>query len=202
MGRAPTDSKKKLIETAAELIWHNSYGAISVDDICKASGVKKGSFYHYFPSKAKLAIAAMEACYEESRPIYNEIFSPALPAKQRFEKLAQHVYEEQLASLREHGRVYGCPYASLGSELAGQDEDIRLEIESIFHHYLMYYQNALRDLMAQGDIPKDTKVEEKAEEVYAYILGQITIARIRNNLDFLGKNLKSGIFAIIGIKET
>lgn len=56
MGRAPTNTKTKLIETATDLIWRDSYGSVSVDDICAQTGVKKGSFYHYFPSKAHLAL--------------------------------------------------------------------------------------------------------------------------------------------------
>lgn len=36
------------------------YSATSVDDIIKAAGVAKGSFYHAFKSKEELAIAALE----------------------------------------------------------------------------------------------------------------------------------------------
>jgi hypothetical protein len=38
-----TDTKQKLIDTALELVCKSSYGSVSVDDICKASDVKKGS---------------------------------------------------------------------------------------------------------------------------------------------------------------
>lgn len=44
MGRSPTKTKTRLLETANELIWKSSYGSVSVDDICTASGVNKGSF--------------------------------------------------------------------------------------------------------------------------------------------------------------
>ena len=60
MARPDNGTRQKLIETAKNLIWTSSYGAVSVDDICRTANVKKGSFYHYFPSKQDLALAAME----------------------------------------------------------------------------------------------------------------------------------------------
>lgn len=59
MGRTST-AKEKLLDVAFKLIWDQSYGSVSVDDICQQAEVKKGSFYHFFESKAELAIAAYE----------------------------------------------------------------------------------------------------------------------------------------------
>jgi len=94
MGRTTTDTKQKLIDTALELIWKSSYGSVSVDDICKAADVKKGSFYHFFPSKVDLAIAAIEESYKSLKPLY-ENFSPESALVKRFERLAEFVYESQ-----------------------------------------------------------------------------------------------------------
>jgi len=52
----PGTTKDKLLLVAFDLIWNNSYGSVSVDDICQRAGVNKGSFYHFFESKADLAI--------------------------------------------------------------------------------------------------------------------------------------------------
>ena len=43
-----------------ELIWEQSYGSVSVDVICERAGARKGSFYHFFPSKSDLAAVAIE----------------------------------------------------------------------------------------------------------------------------------------------
>ena len=75
----PNNTKQKLIDTAWELLWTSSYGAVSVDDICKAAGVKKGSFYHFFPSKVDLAIAAMEETFACIKPEYDAMFSASNP---------------------------------------------------------------------------------------------------------------------------
>ena len=59
MGRTST-AKDRLIEAVLELLWTGSYGGTSVDQICERAGVKKGSFYHYFPSKSELAKAVID----------------------------------------------------------------------------------------------------------------------------------------------
>src|ERR1700761_7359982 len=103
------DTKQILIDTASELIWKNSYGAVSVDDICKAADVRKGSFYHFFPSKVDLATAAMEHSYQGMKINYDRIFSAETAPIERFEKLADFVYEGQMESAAKYGRVCGCP---------------------------------------------------------------------------------------------
>ena len=48
-----------LIKTGQELIWAKGYDLCSVKDITTAAGLPKGSFYHYFESKEKFALEAM-----------------------------------------------------------------------------------------------------------------------------------------------
>ena len=49
MGRT-SDAKERLMAAALDLTWEESYGAITIDDICRRAGVKKGSFYYFFES--------------------------------------------------------------------------------------------------------------------------------------------------------
>jgi TetR/AcrR family transcriptional repressor of nem operon len=53
-----TDTKIKLLDAALRTIRAKGYGASTVDDICHAAGVSKGSFFHHFASKEELALAA------------------------------------------------------------------------------------------------------------------------------------------------
>lgn len=194
-------TKQKLIQTANELIWRSSYGSVSVDEICKTAGVKKGSFYHFFKSKADLAMVAMEDQYEKSKPMFDEIFSPTTPPIERFKKLATVAYEMQKETLKNYGRVCGCPFAALGSEMAGQEELIRSKVEEIFARKKKYLECTLRDLVSDKILPENTDIKSKANELHNYIMGQVMMARILNSLEPLEYDLKSGLFQIAGIKE-
>lgn len=52
------DRRTKLLDAALHVIRAKGYSATTVDDICRAAGVTKGSFFHYFKSKEELALAA------------------------------------------------------------------------------------------------------------------------------------------------
>ena len=62
MNVSPTPSTRdKLLDAARDLIRAKGFGSTSVDDICAVARVTKGAFFHHFPSKEKLGIAAADA---------------------------------------------------------------------------------------------------------------------------------------------
>ena len=198
--KASKSTKDRLIETAVELIWRNSYGSVSVDEICKTADVKKGSFYHFFPSKVDLAVAAMEQYYTESKPLFDEIFSTSRTPLERFEKLVDVILVKQKEIAKQYGHVCGCPFASLGSEMAGQEEVIRENIQSTIGKYkTKYYERTIQEMVDQGVMLKDTDVSAKAQEVYSYLLGQVMLARIQNDLTPLNESLRTGLFNVLGV---
>jgi len=199
MSRPPTNTKERLIHTATELIWRDSYNAVSVDEICAAADVKKGSFYHYFPSKAHLALATMDSCMQEMKADYNDIFSKSRPPLERFQLMARHVFDKQQEISKELGHVCGCPFATLGSELAAKDEEIGQKISQICADKAAYYESALSDLKAEGLIPAHTDVKNKAEEIFALVVGQLLMARIKNDLSFIEHHLEESLFNLMGV---
>jgi TetR/AcrR family transcriptional regulator, transcriptional repressor for nem operon len=73
MGKS-SDTKEKLLQVAFDLIWNQSYGSVSVDQICERARLNKGSFYHFFPSKSDLAVEAYEEHWREKQPEMDRIF--------------------------------------------------------------------------------------------------------------------------------
>lgn len=60
MSPAPTDSRTRLLDAALATIRRKGYAATTVDDLCAAAGLSKGSFFHHFKSKEDLALAAAQ----------------------------------------------------------------------------------------------------------------------------------------------
>src|SRR5580700_9783537 len=124
MGRT-SDAKERLLRVAFDLIWQQSYGSVSVEDICDRAKVKKGSFYYFFPSKSDLAVAAYEEHWQQGRPNYDRMFSPLVPPLERIENYCKFIIERQREMYEKSGRVLGCPFAAAAAELSTQDEKIR-----------------------------------------------------------------------------
>ncbi len=60
MEAALSNSRSKLLDAALHVIRTKGYVATTVDDICAAASLTKGSFFHHFKSKEELALAAVD----------------------------------------------------------------------------------------------------------------------------------------------
>ena len=196
--RREGNTKQKLLQIAAELIWENSYGSISVDDICNRAGVNKGSFYYAFKSKSELAVAAFENHWNAKRPLMDEIFSSQVPPLKRIEDYCDRIARDQLEKREKFGKLCGCPFNSVGSELSTQDEAIRKKAHEISERAMKYLAGTLRDAIAEGTVDAKDPVE-LAREVFCCASGLIMQAKIENNPDIL-KCLKKAVFRLLGVK--
>jgi TetR/AcrR family transcriptional regulator, transcriptional repressor for nem operon len=196
--RREGDTKQKLCNTAVDLIWENSYGSVSVDDICNRAGVNKGSFYYAFKSKSDLAVAAFENHWNKKRATLDEIFSSQVPPLDRMKNYCDRVVQDQLEKYQKAGKVCGCPFNSIGSELSTLDEPIRKKAHELSERSMKYLACTLRDAIAEGAVePRDPM--ELAREVSCYVSGLLMQAKIENNPDVF-KCLKKGVFRILGPK--
>lgn len=196
MGRVST-ARQRIIEATIELIWTDSYGAVSVDAICERARVKKGSFYHFFKSKDELVIAALDAHWEARKPVLDKLFAPSRPPLDRLRAYFDSVCERQTELAKKFGRPPGCFYCKLGIEVSGETE-IGKKVQSIMAAYVAYYESALADAAAEGwplvDIPG------KARALFAFMEGVLTQARIYDDYEIM-KNLGTSAFRFLGLGE-
>jgi Bacterial regulatory proteins, tetR family len=47
------------LDAAVQVIRAKGYSAMTIDDVCLAAGLTKGSFFHHFKSKEELALAPL-----------------------------------------------------------------------------------------------------------------------------------------------
>jgi TetR/AcrR family transcriptional repressor of nem operon len=194
-----SDTEERLMTAAMDLIWENSYGSTSVDAICEKAGAKKGSFYHFFPSKSALAVKALEADWQRKKARMDQIFSSTVPPLERLRDYFEHVYRGQNKAHGECGAVLGCPYCTLGCEIGTQDRAIGQQVRKILDRNARYFESAIRDAHAQGLISAPD-AKSKAQMLIAFFQGSLTRARIENDVRSL-RNLARGALELLGTKE-
>jgi TetR/AcrR family transcriptional repressor of nem operon len=197
MGRV-SDAKEKLMDAVFELVWIGSYGTTTIDQICERAGVKKGSFYYFFESKADLAIASVEARWQMHRGELDAMFSATVPALERLKKYCEYSYKVQKDNIAKYGRVLGCPQVALGCEVCTQEDALQKKIQSIMQYKLKYLEAAIREAHAEGliDAPDATA---KAKMIMAYYDGLLMEARIQNNVESL-RQMWPGVSSLLGVK--
>jgi TetR/AcrR family transcriptional repressor of nem operon len=198
MGRV-SDAKERLMEAVRELIWTGSYGSTTIDQICDKAGVKKGSFYYFFDSKADLAVTALDAEWETRRPELDSLFSPTIPPLERLRKYCEYGYRFQAEIKAKCGCVLGCPLFTLGAEVSTQEDQLRRKIQAVLDYKRKYLESAIRDAHAAGLIHAPDAAA-KARMLFAYYEGLLTEARIQNSLEVLREAIP-GTFELLGVKE-
>lgn len=198
MGRT-SDAKERLIEAGISLLWRHGYAGVSVDQLCEAAGVKKGSFYHFFDGKEDLALASLDAHWAQRRPVLDAMFSPSVPPLDRLKKYFGFMFERQCSLKEETGHVLGCFYFSFGGACLEQPR-LAARVQEIVATYVRYYESALREAHSQGLIDLKNPAE-KAHSLFTYVEGIMADARIRNSTDSL-RELTRLAFEFLGLDAT
>jgi len=199
MGRT-SDAKERLINSAIKLISARSYTAVGVQELCKHAGIKKGSFYHFFPSKRELTLAALDVMWETFREkVLEPTFTSDLPPMEKFRRFLDTSYQHHCSTRETTGCMTGCQVGNLAVELSTQDEVIRQKIEQIFEQWADCCERVLNEAVAAGDLPVEIDPRATAQAILAYIEGILLLGKTFNDPSLI-KRLGRGVvqLAIVG----
>jgi len=175
------DTKQRLLDTAEKLFYARSYEDVGVQEICLEAGVKKGSFYHFFPSKRDLTLAILDESWKRYREtMLAQVFARDLPPLKRIERLLDSQYRHHKAVKDETGQVLGCPYGNLAGEMSTQDEVIRERLKRIFRDLEAPIEEVLDEAIAAGNLAElDSRATAGA--MVAYLEGLTLMAKTWND---------------------
>jgi TetR/AcrR family transcriptional repressor of nem operon len=180
-----TDTQQRILNSARELIYASSYADVGVASICEHAGVKKGSFYHFFPSKSELTQAVLDTFFLDMKEsIFSQAFIDDLAPLEQIKKMAQLVYEFQQQTRQQTGHVLGCPFGNLATELSTTDEPIRKKVAEIFQRLQDTFVQLLEKAVAQGDV-FDIDAKATAAAMLAYFEGVLMMAKTRNDAEIV-----------------
>lgn len=177
MGRC-SNARERLVEVAFDLIGRQTYGSVSVDQICERADVCKGSFYHFFPSKVDLALAAFDHAWAQKKAWLDSVFSAQTSPLERVERYCDSIYEVQKEAFSTQGSVPGCPFATVGSEVCALDDRLRVKAQEMVDRNLRYFEAAL----AEAGV---ADVRGTARMVQAVVWGLLLQAKIANDPEIL-----------------
>ncbi len=199
MGRT-SDADRRLMDAALELIWSQSYGAVTIDDICKRAEVKKGSFYYFFDSKEQLAVAALERLWKEDWKLrMDEMFSASVEPLERLKNYLAAAYRRQSETKKRTGRMLGCPVASMGSEMSTEECSICDKTREIMARKRRYLESTVREAIDDGSLEPGDPVK-RTTVLMSFIEGLTLQARISNDPEVL-KDLPELGLEILRVKQ-
>ncbi|MFE0439875.1 TetR family transcriptional regulator C-terminal domain-containing protein [Streptomyces nigra] len=170
MGRA---SKREEIAEAAFRQFHKrGFNATGINDITKAAGVPKGSFYNHFSSKEESALEALSRYADTLR--FDLLTTPDLPP---LERLRAH-FEYLGTDTVDNGFVRGCLVGNFGAEIADHSEEIRAAAKQGFDTWAYRLSAVLAEAQATGDLDGSLDTETTALFILSAWEGTLIAARV------------------------
>jgi len=194
MGRC-SDARDRLLASAAKLLYERGYAGLSVADVCTDAGLKKGSFYYFFPSKHALVLAVVDRFAQRHSDRVEEALQAAKGFKERLVGMLRLVAHDLAARQQTDGCVRGCPLGNLALEMADRDESIRQKIVNVFDRWQIGLETVLNEAIACGDLALEHP-EIVARSLVAYVEGAILLAKTNNDASMF-ETLEPGALAIV-----
>jgi len=173
----PTPGKIRLLNAALARFRERGYTDTTVDDLCRAAGVTKGTFFHYFASKEALALAAIQHWNEATGALFaGAPYHHVADARERL--LAYLDFRAQLV----HGELpeFTCLLGTLAQETFATHPALGLACgEGIESHArtLAPTIEAARDKYAPG---ADWTAESLALYTQVVLQGSFVLAKAKN----------------------
>jgi TetR/AcrR family transcriptional regulator, transcriptional repressor for nem operon len=183
-GRA---SRERIVERAAELFAERGIAATSLDEVLAAAGAGKGQFYHYFRSRDELTAAAVgHRCTQVVAGL-----TQALGGVSSLTGLEQAL-AGFVARFEQMG-LPGCPIGTLATEVAGHNEDARMQATAGFDAWERLLTDALERMRQRGELRADAEPAALATGLLASIEGGMVLSQTRKDMTSLRIAVGAGL---------
>jgi TetR/AcrR family transcriptional repressor of nem operon len=179
-------TKERLLEAAQRLMLAKGYEATSVEEICQAAGVTKGSFFHYFECKEDLGKAALDA-FVSSRfqAMQQAAFLKKTDPLQRV-----YGYVDFLVEMMKRPDVpTGCLLGNLSQELSDTRPEIRTQCAKYFDLWSEAFKRDLDKAKARYASEAAFDTRSLAEHLIAVIEGSLILSKTKQDKRVVEKNL-------------
>jgi TetR/AcrR family transcriptional regulator, transcriptional repressor for nem operon len=116
------------IDAAAKVFWDQGYHATSIEDLCGATGLLRGSLYSAFGDKKGMLLAAIDRYTEKNLARLAESLNSPVPNRECLRSAL--LYYTRMATVLA-GR-HGCLVTNTALEMLPHDPDVAERVERIF----------------------------------------------------------------------
>ena len=187
MPQTSSRAREKLLDAAQRLMLVKGYPATTIDEICAAAKLTKGSFFHYFESKEDLGKALLDR-YASSgqRMEWNAL---RINNRDPLERVYGYLDISARLYQRPHGRI-GCLLGNFAQELSDTHPEIRSLCAERFDEWTEMLKRTLDEakIKYRPRAPLDT--QSLAEHFIAVLEGSLILGKAHRDMGIVRTNLR------------
>ena len=170
------DVKSHILDSGRRIIAAKGFEGVGLNEILRAAGIPKGSFYHYFPSKEGYGRALLERYVANHlERIESVLGAEDVPARERLMR-----YWSGWANLQCSDRIdEKCLVVKLSAEVADLSDEMRQALRDGTNRVIARLARCMAAGVADGSLPADLVPEACAERLYMLWLGASLLTKLR-----------------------
>jgi TetR/AcrR family transcriptional regulator, transcriptional repressor for nem operon len=185
MAHSPT--REKLMQQAQELMLAKGFVATTVDEICQAAGLTKGSFFHYFRTKEELAKATLDRFFQAQLELVGR--GSFRKKADPLDRLYGWIDSAIEASKNPQARN-GCLLGNFAQELSDTHPQLRSQCAQRFAEWTEALKKEL-DAAKAKHLPRTRlDTEGLAEHFIAVLQGSLILAKAKRDSTTVEKHLR------------
>jgi len=184
MSTRHADTRQHVLDTGRRIIAAKGFSGVGLSELLQASGVPKGSFYHYFKSKELFGQALLEDYFEHYlRQLDTLLAAPGLPARARLLEYFSQWRETQSEDCAEQK----CLVVKLAAEVADLSEAMRLTLREGTGLIIARLAAGIAAGVEDGSLPARAAPAQMATTLYQLWLGASLLAKLNRNAEPLDR---------------
>lgn len=168
-------TRQRIVSHATLLMYANGYARTSIDDVIRAAGITKGSFYFHFRSKEDLGYAVIDnaSAYILGR-LKEALERPGLSSWERLEAMLREIQEIVEAA----DCTRGCILGNLALETSHDHPGFREAIATAFREWWELIASHLETMKEEGHLPADFDCRAYAQFAVSAMEGGIMMSKV------------------------
>jgi len=182
-------AREKLLEAAQHLMLTQGFAATTIDDICSAAKLTKGSFFHYFKSKEHLGKSLLERFCCASMQRMQECHCAQNGPSDPLERVYRYV-DFMIKASKDAVLGKGCLIGAFAQELSNTYPKIRLMCADGFDEWAKIFEHDLKEAKTKYAPQASFDVKSLAQHFIAIAEGSQILAKAKQDRKIIEKNMQ------------
>lgn len=178
-------TKTRLLDAAQDLVLTKGFAGTTVDDICQAAKLTKGSFFHYFKSKDELGVDLLKRYCASSR----EAFLTGCCQGQEDPLKRVYGFLDFMIETGKKNAKKGCLLGHMSQELSDTHPDIRSICCKSFREMAEVLRHDLKEAKAKYAPGSGIDPQSLAEHFVVVLEGTMLVAKVMPKATGKGRGL-------------
>ena len=174
MGRHRTYDSDKVLEAARDAFWTYGYEGTSVADLCRVTGLEKGSLYHAFGDKKQLFLTVLDRYLAYGLQLLEEAFDTDAPILET----VRGWLKGTTTWWREGEMDRGCLAINSMVGMGPHHPEVAKRIELFFERSQAVLTIALERGQIAGQVRSDRPADELARFLFVVLHGLAADSRV------------------------